>query len=216
MHDYKTCSKCSQLLPVIHFNKFVRSKDGLAVWCKNCNKSYQKQHRIKNLDRYKSDAKARRLSNQEYNKSYNSLYYKINKERLSQENAAWRDANKNRKKELDKKWANANKDKVQVYQTNWRLRNPEKASLFRQIRRARLKDAKLFLVTAKNIKRLMQQNCIYCGCPSSQVDHIIPLSRGGLHSIGNLAASCKPCNLSKSNKMIMEWRVWKLRLESDV
>jgi 5-methylcytosine-specific restriction endonuclease McrA len=52
----------------------------------------------------------------------------------------------------------------------------------------------------------MRQPCIYCGAKAEHLDHIIPISRGGLHKVGNLAPSCAKCNLSKSAKFVTEWR----------
>ncbi len=44
-------------------------------------------------------------------------------------------------------------------------------------------------------------HCAYCGeflCPHSfHVDHLIPKELGGSNSIGNLVASCPPCNTAK-------------------
>lgn len=40
---------------------------------------------------------------------------------------------------------------------------------------------------------------------SYQVDHIVPLSRGGSNDIHNLAISCAACNESKGNKLLHEW-----------
>lgn len=88
----------------------------------------------------------------------------------------------------------------------WPLNNPEKASEQRQRRRALQKSCETKLVTHKEIKRLMQQPCLYCGKASEHIDHIIPLSRGGRHSIGNLTGACANCNLSKGSKFIMEWK----------
>jgi len=43
--------------------------------------------------------------------------------------------------------------------------------------------------------------CKYCGCDSTEhrleVDHIIPVSKGGTNDIENLVTSCQPCNLGK-------------------
>lgn len=39
-------------------------------------------------------------------------------------------------------------------------------------------------------------------------DHVVPIRRGGRHSIGNLLPSCNRCNLSKAAKLLVEWRRW--------
>jgi hypothetical protein len=46
--------------------------------------------------------------------------------------------------------------------------------------------------------------CTYCGKPGTdvelQVDHIIPVSKGGSHHIANLTTACRHCNQSKGNR----------------
>ncbi|WP_431863023.1 HNH endonuclease [Microbacterium algeriense] len=39
------------------------------------------------------------------------------------------------------------------------------------------------------------------------LDHVMPIARGGSHSIGNLTAACARCNLSKGALTVMEWRM---------
>jgi 5-methylcytosine-specific restriction endonuclease McrA len=34
------------------------------------------------------------------------------------------------------------------------------------------------------------------------LDHVIPLTRGGLHCYYNVQTGCAPCNLSKSNRIL--------------
>ena len=36
--------------------------------------------------------------------------------------------------------------------------------------------------------------CVYCGADATQVDHIIPRSKGGTHDMENLLACCAKCN----------------------
>jgi len=44
--------------------------------------------------------------------------------------------------------------------------------------------------------------CVLCGAESDlHIDHIIPFSIGGSTHVDNLQVLCKPCNLSKSNKI---------------
>jgi 5-methylcytosine-specific restriction endonuclease McrA len=47
--------------------------------------------------------------------------------------------------------------------------------------------------------------CIYCGAPWTQVDHFVPLARGGEDTLGNCWPSCTACNQSKSDRDPMEW-----------
>lgn len=53
--------------------------------------------------------------------------------------------------------------------------------------------------------------CYYCEAPirdsGINFDHVIPLSKGGPHEIGNLAASCEFCNSSKNDSFLGQWNV---------
>ena len=45
-------------------------------------------------------------------------------------------------------------------------------------------------------------SCAVCGRPAEQVDHIVPLSQGGTHAVGNLRAICRRCHATKTAR---EW-----------
>lgn len=46
-----------------------------------------------------------------------------------------------------------------------------------------------------------QWTCYYCSQAADQVDHIIPISRGGDPvDMDNMVACCKTCNISKGNR----------------
>ena len=47
--------------------------------------------------------------------------------------------------------------------------------------------------------------CHYCDDPAEHLDHIHPISRGGLHTASNVVPACAPCNLSKGSKTLDEW-----------
>lgn len=49
--------------------------------------------------------------------------------------------------------------------------------------------------------------CRYCGADNAtQVDHVVPQSRGGPNTSDNLVAACRPCNASKGARTPDEWR----------
>lgn len=53
-----------------------------------------------------------------------------------------------------------------------------------------------------------QGRCAYCHERPDvlHVEHVVPLSRGGTNTIGNLLPACRSCNLSKGAKLLVEWR----------
>ena len=58
-------------------------------------------------------------------------------------------------------------------------------------------------------RRCAKGTCHYCGRPTAPkeltMDHIVPISRGGRSTKGNVVASCKECNNAKRHFLPMEW-----------
>ncbi|TQI72931.1 HNH endonuclease [Bosea sp. AK1] len=49
--------------------------------------------------------------------------------------------------------------------------------------------------------------CAYCKTVDGQfeIDHIVPVTRGGSNDPDNLCVACKPCNSSKGDRLLSEW-----------
>lgn len=60
----------------------------------------------------------------------------------------------------------------------------------------------------RKLVRHYRHRCAYCGGNEGglHMDHVIPLSRGGRHAIGNVLPACQGCNLSKGAKLVVEWK----------
>ena len=58
-------------------------------------------------------------------------------------------------------------------------------------------------------RRLAKGACHYCGrsfAPGElTMDHIVPISRGGKSTKGNVVPCCKECNNAKKQLLPMEW-----------
>jgi 5-methylcytosine-specific restriction endonuclease McrA len=58
-------------------------------------------------------------------------------------------------------------------------------------------------------RQLAKGRCHYCGeafSPKSlTMDHIVPMSRGGKSTKGNVAPACKACNNKKKSMLPIEW-----------
>jgi len=63
-----------------------------------------------------------------------------------------------------------------------------------------------------NIFNKYNSKCAYCGTSiclkTFHIDHIKPKSKGGTYKYDNLNPSCGGCNLSKSNRLLDEWRIF--------
>lgn len=68
--------------------------------------------------------------------------------------------------------------------------------------------AELLDVEWEHIKIRQRGVCYYCGRENGSLsqDHVVPLSRGGLHTSGNIVGACKSCNSSKCDSFIVEWK----------
>lgn len=110
-------------------------------------------------------------------------------------------------KKSSRKYRLANPEKVKAANLKWYLSNPEKVRHNENARRAKKLSNGVFKITSKELKKLYQSPCIYCGSRDSiHADHVIPIAKGGVHSIGNLVPACRKCNQSKGSKLLTEWK----------
>lgn len=136
-----------------------------------------------------------------------------NKAKLKLLKRAWRkrDAEKIRLRNLD--YMRRNKSKVAAWNKAWHIKNPARVALYDKRRRAlelnAPTDDAAVLEFLSWIKNQDYVTCTYCGCyitgSAVEIDHIIPLTRGGYHHPHNFALSCKSCNTSKGNRLLAEW-----------
>lgn len=96
---------------------------------------------------------------------------------------------------------NKEKDKMKEYLSTDKAKAMRKA-VWHRYRSKKIKGN----VTTDQINELFknQKNCIRCtSIEYLEIDHIIPLSKGGHHSIENLQLLCRKCNRSKGNKICL-------------
>lgn len=63
-------------------------------------------------------------------------------------------------------------------------------------------------VTRREVLRRDHHSCQYCGSTRRlTLDHVIPRSRGGLHTWDNVVAACERCNSAKGDRLLHEARM---------
>lgn len=71
------------------------------------------------------------------------------------------------------------------------------------------------MASKKGVLARDKRTCVYCGRLGDTVDHLVPQSRGGLNSWGNMAACCRSCNHRKADRtpeeagMRLRWHPWR-------
>lgn len=208
----KTCTNCKDCLLLSSFGVNSSSKDGLMHRCKNCMK--QSRDAKKALETAEQ-AIVRRAKQREYLKNYRSVAE--NRERF-------RNNSREQKRRLRSTPEGRATNAAVV--KRWRENNPEEwRAMGRNAyskRKAAEKGNQSCFVSTREARKIISSPCANCGTLDNiHLDHIIPLSRGGRHSVGNLQPLCQYCNLSKNNKLQIEWRknsgnVGKLYVESGI
>lgn len=96
-----------------------------------------------------------------------------------------------------------------AYARQYLIDNPERMRAIRRKRKGELRAARLEFAE-RDWARLLQQyrwSCAYCGRKGElHRDHVLPLSRGGRHSVGNILPACPACNMSKKARLLSDWR----------
>ena len=111
---------------------------------------------------------------------------------------------------LQKEYRTENKEKLADYNREWSRKNKDKASIKSHTRRAKKQGNGIFVVAEKFMKNLYSSACVSCGTSEEiEADHIIPITKGGRHSEGNLQPLCRSCNSSKGSKLHIEFVVKK-------
>lgn len=175
--------------------------------------------RAKNKDKVKARTRKWRLENPEKMQAHRDKWLEENREYKKQKEAEWRAFNIDHNSVKNRKRYRAKKEHILGITKKWQKANPHAMKQIGARRRARLKgatvgDTKAIAAWEKEWRSKESVECAYChqSFPPADcdTDHVIPLTKGGPHELGNLAVSCWWCNRSKHNRTLEEWNAVKL------
>lgn len=109
----------------------------------------------------------------------------------------------------------AERERRLAYARTYSKSKPWIGQASRMRRKARMAAVEKFVVSGRDWRRLRVRHrgcCFYCGVQGAlTMDHLIPISRGGRHSIGNIVPACLSCNSSKNARLVIEFRAGRSR-----
>ena len=200
----KVCSACRAVSPPEAFHRDSKARDGRSSTCKSCANAnaarWRRENpaRVKqtsrewyeaNRDRVIERAKRRYAANTEGHRVAIAAWQAANPERVLEYGRRSRERHPEREKARSLRYYEANKDRWRAYAAQRRTRTGPVTAELQRI-----------------IAGLIAQSCAYCGSVDRiEVDHVVPLARGGKHEVENLAPACFACNRSKGAKLVSEW-----------
>lgn len=201
----KTCKDCLRELPLESF--YIRNKKTnlRRTICKDCMYKQSKQYKQLNEEKISQQLKNYRDKNSDKLKEYLKKYNIDNKERIA---------------EVKKKYYHNNIENITEYNADYYQKN-KKTIIKKVLMYSRTEKGKLVKKNTSSKRRLKFQqgnidtdtllemksrnkNCYWCNSKiidsNYHIDHYVPLSKGGSHTIDNIVISCPACNIKKSNK----------------
>jgi 5-methylcytosine-specific restriction endonuclease McrA len=203
----KVCTKCGEAKPATPEFFTRRNRRGRTELRESC-KACDRERRVK---AWRENLEENRARMREY----------MNARRLADPDAfnAYRREHRARRMAEGRpiKHAPVPAERMRVYakRSYDRMDPAKKREMFRKnvlrghARRAHIKSGEKITPADIDAQRGRQANrCWWCGetlGADAHIDHVIALSRGGLHSRNNIVLACKPCNLRKNAKMPHEF-----------
>ncbi len=190
----KHCNKCGQDKPLSEFHNDKNSRDGKTRNCKACNNAKSRE-----------DGRRRRAED---------------KDALNAYHRQWMSEHRDRKRIYDApRQSRMDPEERRAYQTAYRSENPDKIRGYGILRRTRKTGASVCeIVSRLAVAERDHWICQICGdwidpdaphkLPDGSwnprylhIDHIIPLSKGGVESYANVQAAHATCNIHKSDRL---------------
>ena len=177
------CNKCNEWKPLDDFTNHKRMKYGKDTTCLSC-----------------SLEKSKKYKNPEKKSKYDKLYY---------------EENKKEKIKYAEEYRKKNRGKINEWQNHY-SKTPvrkQKKAIYNSKRRAIIMSQETYTdITTEYLLELKKETifCEECGCLLNDIaihpqqynlDHIIPLSKGGTHTKNNVRYICRICNIKKGNKI---------------
>ena len=211
----RKCYACPLAKSVGEFRPHYAAK--VSARCRDCDNVYVRKWKAARPDMVKASRAAFNARMSPGARAKENRYHRELRQRHPEASRAsgkrWRDANPEKMQAHRDAWLAwpGNKELDDARRAAWTKANPDKVRAYHSVRNAR-KAGGGGSHTATDIAAKMEAQgfrCIYCPAAlrtvAYEVDHIIPLSRGGSDSADNIQCLCRRCNRRKHDRTHAEF-----------
>lgn len=167
-----------------------------------------RRYRVRHRDRLLEEGRARRRT--ERGREKNRLYMERWRKKHPEKWRAIKRRNYAANRERINAKRRANKHVGAARHRAWKAKNPFYCRSYWNAERVRALNAEGILTPSDIVHLLKQQEgrCAYCKAKLTKgfdIDHVVPLSRGGSNWVENIALACPSCNRGKCDRSVEEW-----------
>jgi len=202
--EQKTCTKCQVEKST---DNFYLNRGKYMVRCKECVAIFRKDYYIKNKPEIAAKRAVYQAAHRKEQYAHLKAWRKRNVEKVKESGRRQYAQNAEHGRKVKAAWAMSNVEKIKAFQEKYRLNHLPKMAEKQHKRRTKMRLNGVYKVSEKELIKLYSSPCIACGTTERvTIDHIIPIARGGTHSVGNLQSLCLKCNSSKNHRTMSEWK----------
>lgn len=203
----KKCRYCGKIKPIEEFRKNKSMKDGYLHKCRECDIRLKLEYRKKHRKELAEKSREYRKNNRDACLERSRTYYQNNKEGFLKGCRIYYENNKEKIKEKSKIYYENNKKEILEKNKLYR-QTPKGKEINHEKRRRRRAKCKNTNITTGWLMSLKEntKTCCICGekmnnilfdKKSINLDHIIPLCVGGMHTKDNVRFICFECNIKR-------------------
>lgn len=204
----KRCTKCRSEKPLTDFPSDRSRKDGLANKCRPCCYETWKSWRAKNLEHSQAYHRQYRAMSAEEKQARALARVFATSEDRARYQREWYERHANDVKQRAREWRQANPERYSASTMARRRVHPEQHAQLAAKYRARKRANTVERVDYAAVIERDERTCHICGDAvdlslpkyhpmSKSFDHVIPLSKGGSHSMVNVKLAHFGCNSRK-------------------
>ena len=192
----KKCIRCNNSKDIFEFSKI---KSGTRNVCKLCINKSRRERRSKNIEQYRNYDKKYRTENKDKINSNRMVFYYDNQESEIEKKKIYYSEHKNERSEYRKRYKDTENGRMII-----RLNNLKRKLNIKDVCDGSIIESSIF-----NLLETQNHKCTACNSNlfDFHIDHKVPLSRGGYHTITNIQILCPKCNLTKHTKTDEEFRL---------